>query len=247
VTVTGERTGLREEDQVGTYGQPRWTTRRRFAETRAYVMPKGEFEFEYWSIVEAPRHGDVEVETKYEVEMGLPHRLQLDIYAISHSEGSSKAFNFDEQDVELRWAWADWNVIPGNPTLYAEYKFLNNEADHVEFKLLTSGETPKRGLHWAANAVFEHAVGGNYSNSYELTGGMNYTLLDEKLSAGAEVKLAYEDEKDHRGLHRPAEVLFGPSFQITPVKKMHIDFAPLIGLTEQSPAFKGLVIVGWEF
>lgn len=231
---------------MGPYKQPRWTARRLFTETRVYVMPQGEFEFEYWNSIEQPRHGATQVETKYEAEIGLPHRLQLDIYAISHSTGSDKTFNFDEQDVELRWAWADWNVIPGNPTLYAEYKFLNDQPDHVEFKLLTGGDTPKRGLHWAANAVWEHAMGGDQASSYELTSGLSYTVKDELFQIGAEAKVAFEDDKTNRGLHTP-EVLIGPSMRVSPLKRMHIDIAPLIGLTDKSPSTKATIIVGWEF
>src|SRR5207244_1600322 len=38
VTVSGARASdLREEDRVGTYGQPRWTATRRFPNTRVYV------------------------------------------------------------------------------------------------------------------------------------------------------------------------------------------------------------------
>jgi hypothetical protein len=250
ITVVGERDtdgAMREEDLIGKYKQPRWTARRRFTETRAYVIPEGNFELEYWSIIEVPRDGsDTKTETKYEAEIGLPNRLQLDIYAISHSEGNQKGFNFDEQDIELRWAFMDWGKLPGNPTAYAEYKWLDNEPDHYEFKMLFADETPIKGLHWAANGVFEHAMGGEQTNSYEATAAISYTLKDEKFSVGGELKVAFEDTKDNRGLHKP-EILVGPSFQVSPLKQMHINFSPLIGLTEQSPTLKSLLIIGWEF
>ena len=35
-----------ETERVGAYGQPEWTTRRRFARTRVYVLPEGQLEFE---------------------------------------------------------------------------------------------------------------------------------------------------------------------------------------------------------
>src|SRR4029079_7732290 len=117
-------------------------------------------------------------EQRYEAEIGLGHRLQLDIYALSHSEGNGKTFGFDEHDVEVRYAFADWNKIPGNPTAYAEYKFLNGEPDHLEFKMLFSGDDkpclPK--LQWAANAVWEHQMGAAKESSYEVTGGVSYQL-----------------------------------------------------------------------
>lgn len=82
ITVEGKResgSGLREEDRVGSYGQPRWTTKRRFGETRAYVRQEGSIQFENWYTVEVPRKGDSEVQTQYELEIGLPYRFQLDL------------------------------------------------------------------------------------------------------------------------------------------------------------------------
>jgi len=256
VTVTGEQTqtgALREDDLIGDAKQPRWTARRRFTETRSYVIPTDTFELEYWSIVEVPRKDGPKdaphvttVETQYEFEMGLPYRFQADVYGVSHSDGNNKGFNFDQQKLELRWALADWNVIPGNPTLYAEYIWNNKpEADHTEFKLLWTGDVNER-MHWAYNNVYEHEMGGAGTNSYEATAGLSYTIKDEKLSIGMEAKLAYEDTDNHRGLHSP-EFLIGPSIQFSPLKQMHVDWAPLFGATHRSDQFKSLLIVGWEF
>jgi len=247
VEVSGRREGeqLREEDLIGSYGQPRWTAQRRFAETRVYVIPEGEFEFEYWNIVEKPRHGDLEVTTKYEVEMGLPYRLQLDLYAIAHQQGNQGPMEFDEQDVEVRWALADWGVVPGNPTLYLEWKALDEAPDHVEGKLLFGGQPIPR-LHWAANLVYKHEMGGAQEDSYEFTGAASYSALDEKFSIGPEVKVAYVNEERDRGFHDP-EVLLGPSLQWRPLKRMHFDWAFLAGLNNDSPSFKSLLVLGWEF
>src|ERR1043165_5534334 len=67
-------------EKVGSYGQPRWTTQRRFSETRAYVIPAGTFEFEYWNIVEVPKNAGVTTsEQRFEAEIGLGNRLQFDL------------------------------------------------------------------------------------------------------------------------------------------------------------------------
>lgn len=51
-----------------------------------------------------------------ELAIGLPHRMQLDLYYDwAYEEGVTQ--NKDVA-VELRWALADWDV----PTLYVEYK-----------------------------------------------------------------------------------------------------------------------------
>src|SRR5262245_5124989 len=46
ITVPGEPLPeFRDEERVGAYGQPRWTTKRPFANTRVYVLPEGQMEF----------------------------------------------------------------------------------------------------------------------------------------------------------------------------------------------------------
>ncbi len=252
ITITGDPVRKIAEnydpEKIGAYGQPLWTTRRRFSETRAYVIPEGDFEFEYWNVTEKPQHGPTVSEQKYEVEIGLGNRFQLDIYALSHSQGNNKGFLFDEHDVELRYAFADWDVIPGNPTAYAEYKFLNGQPDHVEFKALFSGDAkpcwPK--LQWAANLVYETQMGAKRESNYEVTGGVSYQL-HPKFAIGGEAKIELDDEHGKRLHFTTPQVLIGPSFQYNAFNKLHVDFSPLIGLTKSSPEFKSLVIVGWKF
>lgn len=236
---------LLEENRIGSYGQPEWTKHRRFSETRVYVRPEGTAEFEYWLVPEIPASGSTEVESQLEFEFGLPHRFQLDLYLVGHQEGNEGGYAIDEQKVEVRWAFADWDVIWGNPTAYLEWVGRDEEADKVEAKLLFGGEIDT-GWHWGTNLVFEHEMGGLQANGYEVTGGVSYTLIDQKLSAGAEAKLAFEDDKLDRGSYSN-EFLLGPSFQFRPVPRSHIDFAALAGLTDDSPDAKFIVVFGWEF
>lgn len=247
LVVEGQRGGgLREEDRVGPYQQPLWTTKRRFGETRAYVIPEGQVEFEYWLIPEFPRHGGkVKTKTQYELEFGLPYRFQLDLYAVAEKEGNEGDFGFNEQKFEVRWALADWGRIWGNPTLYAEWAAQDEAPDHVEFKLLLADELAPR-WHWGMNGVFEHETGGAQENSYELTGGLSYTVADEKFSIGVESKLAFVNSKPHRG-DTATELLLGPSLQYRPVKRAHIDLVPLIGITDDAPQAKVFFLFGWEF
>jgi hypothetical protein len=244
ITVTASP--LREEERIGPYQQPRWSARRRFTETRSYVIPEGSFEFEYWNIMEKPRNGgDLEITTKYEAEIGLPYHLQLDLYAVTHQVGNDGPMRFDEQDVEMRWALADWGKIPGNPALYLEWKALDSAPDHVEAKLLLADEIMPK-LHWSANLVLEQEMGGKHESSYEFAGALSYTVKDEVFSVGSELKVAFVNDRTNRGMHDP-EILLGPSCQISPLKPMHIDFALLGGLSESSPVFKSIIVVGWEF
>lgn len=109
ITVEGRTSDLlREEELVGSYGQPRWTTQRRFPRVRVYVLPEDEREFEYWTRVDVPRHGPCEVQHFFEFEIGLPYRLQLDTYLVVRNEdGGFDGPTFYDGQFELRYALAD--------------------------------------------------------------------------------------------------------------------------------------------
>jgi hypothetical protein len=237
---------LREEDRIGSYGQPEWTSHRRFAETRVYVRPEGTAEFEYWLIPETSKDGgSAETKVQYEFEFGLPWRTQLDLYLVSHQDGNEGEMVFDEQKLEVRHALADWDEIWGNPTIYLEWAANNEAPDHIEAKLLFGGEAAPS-WHWGANLVFEHETGGNQENGYEITAGLSKTLVDQRFAVGAEVKAACIDDKTDRGDYTN-EVLLGPSFQFRPVANAHIDVVPLFGVTDDSPETKLTLLFGWEF
>lgn len=154
----------------------------------------------------------------------------------------------DEQKVEIRYAFADWNKIPGNPTLYLEWKGLNNGPDHMEAKMLLGGEIVS-GWHWGSNFVFEHEMGGVQENSNEWTTGLSYTVRDSKLSVGMETQVALVNEKINAATRGKLDrqFLIGPSLQFRLLPQMHVDVAPLFGATAKSPRTKFIVVLGWEF
>ena len=168
VTVVGEKeSGLREEDRVGSYAQPRWTATRRFPSTRVYGVPEGKLEFEYWLRPTINKDGSTDTRSLYELEIGLPHRFQLDLYLRTDQEGDKGDMLLGEQ-IEVRWAFAGWGKIPGNPTVYFEYVMLEDRPDKIEPKLLLGGELAPR-WHWGANLVAEIELGGERSHEYQLT------------------------------------------------------------------------------
>ena len=239
---------LKEEDLIGTYGQPRWTAARRFGETRVYVVPKGTVEFEYWLTPERNRDGVTVTESQYEFEFGLPHRFQLDLYAVGHQTGNAGLFGIDQQKVEVRYALADWDKIWGNPTLYAEWKSISGAPAHFEGKLLLGGQFRAR-WHWGSNLVWEHETGGEHENSNEWTTGVSYTLADTKASVGLETQLALVNREMSPGIRGPfsTELLVGPSLQFRPLPQVHLDVVPLFGVTDAAPRLKMFVVFGWEF
>lgn len=235
---------FREAERIGEYGQPRWTAHRRFPTTRIYVVPQGEVELEYWTRVKVPRSGAVQTQTQYEWEIGLGHRIQLDLYAVSNQQGNTGPLEFDEQKVEVRYAFADWDEIWGNPTAYLEWDARSNEPDVIEYKLLFGGEiTP--GWYWGTNLVLEHETGAARENVYELTGGVSHTLVDSQFSLGAEMKAEAADEKSDRGNYTSGFEI-GPSLEWRPLPNIHLDFAPLKGIGDDSRAWDIFFVLGIE-
>jgi hypothetical protein len=247
VTVQGTAP-LKEEDLIGDYHQPRWTAARRFGETRIYVVPDGTAEFEYWLIPERLPSGVTTTASMYEVEFGLPHRFQLDLYAVGHQTGGNGTYGIDGQQVEVRYALADWGKLFGNPTLYAEWKNLSGVPSHFEGKLLLGGQITSR-WHWGSNFVWEHEMGGVKENSNEWTTGVSYAVADTKASVGMETQLALVNHETLPGTRSPfsTEFLIGPSIQFRPLPQVHLDLAPLFGVTSASSRVKLFVVFGWEF
>jgi hypothetical protein len=104
------------------YGAPPAFSRTRFSpNTTAYVLPP-------WSVLSATiyegdafREGRPDHTFTQEVEVGLPYRFGIAL------ETSLEAFHGAVQgktiSLEARYAFADWNKIPLNPTIFAEYKW----------------------------------------------------------------------------------------------------------------------------
>ncbi len=245
-TVTAKRVSeFREEDRIGPYGQPQWTAIRRFPTTRVYVRPPGTFEFEYWKRLDFPRHGSTQVITQYEFEIGLPGRFQVDMYLNSNQTGNGGEGGMNGESIEVRWAFADWNRIWGNPTLYLELTSRDQAPDAVEAKLLLGGEI-SAGWHWGTNLVFEHETSGEMTNEHEITMGVSRVLHDERFSIGGELKAALVNTQADRSDFEK-ELLLGPSFQYRPARNIHLDLATLAGIGHDSPACEAFFVMGYEF
>jgi hypothetical protein len=124
VVVTGE-------ELPSSYGAPPAFSRTRFApSTTAYVLPP-------WSVLAASiyqgdafREGRPDHLFTQEIEVGLPYRFGIAL------ETSLEAFHGVVQgkaiSLEARYALADWNKIPLNPTIFAEYKWGVGRVLHEE-------------------------------------------------------------------------------------------------------------------
>jgi len=166
------------------YGAPGAFSQSRFAPlTNAYVLPPGEI---YSSVIY--EDDVVHFRKPYnhwteECEIGLPYRFNLAF------ETDVQRYNGDLQDstfsVEARYAFADWDKIPLNPTIFAEYKtgignILHDEGaptpgkkfgpggfdtsqdipNAYELRLLLSEDFFDR-IEWALNSFFEQETSGD--------------------------------------------------------------------------------------
>src|SRR5215472_1835453 len=201
-------TELKEDQPIGPNEQPEWTTRRRFATTRVYVLPPWQFQFEQWWQGKWPREGGSEHLFQEEVGVGLPYRTQVDFYwnIERNAEGTLRHQGFQ---VEGRWAFADWGKIPLNPTLYGEWKFNDHEPDAYEIKLLLGQDLAPR-WHWGFNLFYEQEVSGAFGSESGFSQALGYSLIDEKLSAGIEMNLERRSAPRLEGKPQ-VEFIIGPS------------------------------------
>ena len=243
VEVTGTAPGiLRQDSPVGPYNQPEWTTERAFGASRVYVRPPGTIEFnQFWT----PEFKDGKVEHSFreEVEIGLPYRLQLDLYQNWGIEEGDTVYR--GSSVELRYALANWGKIPLNPTLYGEWNFNDAAPDKWEQKLLL-GQTFGRRWNWAGNFTYEQETGGEREQEVALSSALTYALIDQTLNAGIEMLWEHKTTKDSRG-DPEIEFLIGPSINLRPTRFSFITVAPLFGTTDDSPDAEVFVVAGFNF
>ena len=205
----------------------------------------GEVGVEQWVKAQWPKAQGPNFLFQEEVEIGLPHRFQFDVYE-NWARYSGGVVQHDSVSTELRWAFADWGKIPLNPTLYAEWTFRNRAvgADRYEVKLLLGEEIAPR-WHWGFNAVFEQEVGQSRTREYSASTAFSYTVIDRKLSVGVELKV--ENEAPSDDTHIPIEVDIGPSIQWRPTPSSHVDIVPLVGVTSDSPRLELWIVAGFDF
>lgn len=237
----------KDEALVGPYQQPEWTTQRRFPTTRVYIQqPPWGVGVEQWWRGRFKRGGDYEYLFQEEIEIGLPHRFQIDLYENLMAK-SGMSLRHHDFAAEVRWAPADWGKIPLNPAIYGEWKFVDSALgpNVFEIKLLLGEQIAPR-WHWGLNLVYEQEVGQARATEWAVSQGLSYTLIDGKLSAGIEMKATHETESGTRG-DAETKLLLGPSVQWRPFRNSHLDIVPLFGVTPYSPRVEMWLVFGFDF
>lgn len=245
--VTSTAPELNEEQPVDETGRPEWTSARRFPGSRVYIQQAPwDVGVEQWWRIHHNRDNTIDHRLLSEIEIGLPYRFQLDIYGDFEGDNTG-AFHYQQTNVELRYALADWNKIWGNPTLYAEYKFADEHGgpDVYELKLLLGGDIAPR-WHWALNFVWEAEIGGEREQEFQVTSGLSYSVIDRLLGVGVETKYDNDTVRYHRG-DPENQFLIGPSVQLRLTDRSHVDLSCMFGTNEVSQRQEAFVVVGYDF
>ncbi|MEP6778140.1 MAG: hypothetical protein ABI944_06765 [Chthoniobacterales bacterium] len=253
VVVTGE-------EVPSAYGAPPGLSRGRFSNlVGAYVLPPGSV---YAGLIyqgDALRFNRPDHRFTQEVEIGLPHRFGLAF------ENTVEAFRGRTQErtfsIEGRYAFADWNKIPLNPTIFAEYKFgagriLHDEGpperlpkgeaeeflnereplpDSYEVRLLLSQEFNET-IEWSLNGFFEQEIGGDRGREYGFAQSVMAPVFlpHERLKVGAEMQFTAFTDKGIRD-DPSYRVVVGPTIAWKPTKNTRLDVSPLFGVTHDAP------------
>src|SRR5207237_3785433 len=89
--------------------------------TSVYVLSPYEAFFGLLWEADVTRHGKSAHDLRQEIDLGFPHRFEIGFeneFGVIGSDAHETAGT-----IELRYALANWNVLPLNPALSAEYIF----------------------------------------------------------------------------------------------------------------------------
>jgi hypothetical protein len=265
IVVTGE-------EVPSAYGAPPGLSRSRFSNTtQAYVLPPWAFFFGELFEGQGFRHGPPDYLFTQEIEMGLPYRFG--VAAEAQFERFNGGGGAQTVSLEARWALADWNKIPLNPTLFAEYKFgvgtIRHEEvppppgegeeeeeeeggppkvpDAYEVRLLLAQEFGER-FEWAMNWFFEKENTGDRGREWGFSQSVMTPILlpNERLKVGLEMEYKNVTTKDTRGDPLNSFVI-GPTLAWKPTASTRLDISPLFGCTDDSPVADVFVAFSWLF
>src|SRR5437870_6319678 len=270
---TEEAIVVTAEEVPTAYGAPPGLYRSRFSNAvNAYVLPPWSFFFGELYEGQGFRHGPPDHLFTQEVEMGLPYRFNIAAEAqFERFDGGGGA---QTVSLETRWALADWNKIPLNPTIFAEYKFgvgtIRHEEvppppggrgeaeeeeeggppkvpDAYEVRLLLAQEFGGR-FEWAMNWFFEKENTGDRGREWGFSQAVMTPVLlpNERLKVGLEMEYKNFTTKDTRGDPLNSFVI-GPSVAWKPTASTRLDVSPLFGCTDDSPVVVVFVVFSWLF
>ncbi len=273
-TVQSQPLIVTGEEVPSSYGATPDFSRSRFSNlTNAYVLPPGAV---YAGLVyqgDSLKFNRPDHMLTQEVEIGLPHRFGIAFEnSIENHRGTTQERTFS---IEGRYALADWNKIPLNPTFFVEYKFgigdiLHDEGppemvpqgegrafleehmplpDSVEVRLLLAQDFSNK-VEWAANFFYEQETGGDRGREVGFSQSLMFPILlsNDRLKAGAEMQYtSFTDSGLRAEGTKSARVIIGPTVAWKPSKNTRLDVSPLFGVTDDAPHASVFVVFSMLF
>ncbi len=273
-TLQSEPLVVTGDEVPSSYGATPGFSRSRFSNlTQAYVLPPGAVFAGLIYEGDALKFNRPDHTLTQEIEIGLPNRFGIAF------ENSVENFRGHTQDrtfsAELRYALADWNVIPLNPTIFVEYKFglgdiLHDEGppaplgkgealaflmehkplpDAVEVRFLFAQDFSNE-VEWAANIFVEQEIGGDRGREVGFAQSVMFPLLlpNERLKVGAEMQYtSFTDSGLREEGTQSARVVIGPTVAWKPSKNTRLDVSPLFGVTDDAPRASVFVVFSMLF
>jgi hypothetical protein len=238
-----------EADELPTaYGAPPDLSHGRISTlTKSYVISPFSFELESGYEGDIFRNGLPTHLFRQEIEMGLPARFTVGIQnQVEHFAGETRDRSFT---LEARYALADWNKLPLNPAISAEYQFgLSNALpDSGELALLITHDFPHL-IEWAINIFVDREFGGRKSTSAGFAQSVEVPVLlpEEKLEVGLEMQ--YRSGGEALGREGTTKGLaIGPTLAWRPTKNARFDLSPLIGTSDHTPAVQVFAVFSFSF
>jgi hypothetical protein len=215
--------------------------------TKSYVLSPFSFELEAGYEGAVFRHGLPSQLFRQEIEMGLPARFTVGVQnQIEHLAGNTRDRSFT---LEARYALANWNKLPLNPAISAEYRFglSNGLPDSGELALLISHDFPHE-IEWAMNIFVDRDFGGKESRNAGFAQSVEVPVLlpEEKLEVGLEMQ--YRSGAEMIGQQGTTKGLaIGPTVAWRPTKHVRFDLSPLFGCCEHAPAVQVFAVLSFSF
>ncbi|MBV8216463.1 MAG: hypothetical protein JOZ08_24870 [Verrucomicrobia bacterium] len=261
VNVTGQA-------PISAYGAPEAFSRSRLGTlTQTYVLPAFtvytglDYEFT------VPRQGLPDHLFTQELEIGLPYRFGVAI------ENNVDAFHGSVREssvsIETRYALADWDKIPLNPTLFAEYRIgvgpLNETAEvgsqphegdeqdrgpqrtpnAYELRLLLAEDFGDK-VEWALDGFFEQELSGDRGREWGFAQSLAVPILKEREKLKLGIEMLYRNHTDHPTRGDPTQLFeLGPSLAWKLTRSARLDVTPLFGTTSAGPAVQTFVVLSF--
>ena len=236
------------EELPSAYGAPPDLSHGRISTlTKSYVLAPFSFELEAGYEGDIFRHGLPVNLFSQEMEMGLPARFTVGLQnQIEHFAGDTRDRSFT---LEARYALANWNKLPLNPAISAEYRFGLSEGlpDSGEFALLISHDFPHL-IEWAMNIFIDREFSGRESTSAGFAQSIEVPVIlpEEKLEIGLEMQYRSGSETiGHDGTIKGLAI--GPTLAWRPTKNVRFDLSPLLGCGDHTPAVQVFAVFSFSF